>query len=457
MASSESHVNTSSKEDDSKRKNEGKDKKRNDKKRKQNHTWREEPLTTPHAGSFADADMRKRFGVARPEPPKEDGKRAKKKMALLLGYIGTNYCGFQINVGQRTIQAEIELALMKCNFLDARNWGFPSKYSWSTSGRTDKGVHAAAQVCSAKVELLPTQSADYVRQEMNKVLPSDICVLDAVRTSRKFCAKTQRDRVRYQYLIPSFLFKPEIRRLFASVGAVNEKGRSAGLLLTPEEKEKMQELLSDYRVAPDQLKTLRESLKSFEGTHSFHNYAKKVKSDEARATRYIVSFVVEDPVVVNGTEWIPTQVLGQSFLLNQIRKMVCMAIEVTRGVVPLETLQLALDKDATIGVGVAPAQGLYMDMSYYNNYNEKKGQDNPDVPDIDWHFPDSEANKRWKEFRNGTIMPHIVSEEERDGNFIKFLYLQEYFFDREYSYDPEKPSFMNNRNLADEDEGDSSE
>jgi tRNA U38,U39,U40 pseudouridine synthase TruA len=53
---------------------------------------------------------------------------------MLLAYTGTNYGGFQINSGQRTLQVELELALYNSHLVTSRNFGFPNKYSWSTSG-----------------------------------------------------------------------------------------------------------------------------------------------------------------------------------------------------------------------------------------------------------------------------------------------------------------------------------
>ena len=119
--------------------------------------------------------------------------------------------------------------------------------------------------------------------------------------------------------------------------------------------------------------------------------------------------------------------------------MVCMAIEVGRGVTTLETIRRAFMKDDAIRIGLAPAQGLYLDMSYYCGYNRRKRQ-NPELEELDWTRKDSPVYRRWKDFRNGTIMTHVVSEEEREGNFVKFLFLQEYVFDRDEAYDPEKRS-----------------
>ena len=44
------------------------------------------------------------------------------------------------------MEAELELALYLAGTISKDNFGNPRKVSWSRSGRTDKGVHAVAQV-----------------------------------------------------------------------------------------------------------------------------------------------------------------------------------------------------------------------------------------------------------------------------------------------------------------------
>jgi tRNA pseudouridine38-40 synthase len=386
-----------------------------------------------HAGSYANEGMRKLLGIELPpeEDPAVTATRKKKKVAFLLGYVGTNYAGFQINNDQRTLQGDFELALLRCHLMLRSNFGHPFKYGWSTSGRTDKGVHACAQVTSAKIELLPGQTLEDVQEELNRVLPDDFRVLDINRVTRGFCAHTQRDRVRYQYFIPSFLFcdVAEVRSIFETMGA-HDNGRLFSDPLSQEEITKAASQFKDFRITDTQLELLRKALHCFEGTHSFHNFTKGVKVTEARATRYMEYFRVEDPVVFDdGSEWIPTQVLGQSFLLNQIRKMICMAIGVTRDGAPPTDVSDALSKKSDVRISTAPAQGLYLDMSFYTNYNKKKNQSNSDLPDLDWTNEESDAFKRWKEFRNGVVMKHVAAEEVREGNFCKYLFLQEYGFD----------------------------
>jgi tRNA pseudouridine38-40 synthase len=100
--------------------------------------------------------------------------------------------------------------------------------------------------------------------------------------------------------------------------------------ITPEVLRDARSKLYGYRTTPDQITSLRAALKVFEGTHPFHNYTRRLSASDPSASRYIMSFVPLDPIVVPGSvdddgikgeesEWIPVQVVGQSFLLNQIR------------------------------------------------------------------------------------------------------------------------------------------
>jgi len=418
------------------------------KRRQDDRGWDEDHPKGIHAGSYATEEHRKLFGVELPsflldsEPEealeREDGgeKRVKRKVAFLLAYLGTRYGGMQMNEKQRTLQSEFELALALCHMLGQRNFGTPSKYGWSTSGRTDKGVHACAQVCSAKILVLPSQTMDEIRQEINAKLPPDFQCLDVVRTTKGFCAHTQRDRVRYQYMIPSFALMDvaTTRAHFMAIGA-HPKDRDGRDPLSKEEIAAFQQRVKSFRVSEEQLGKLSETLKLYEGTHKFHNYSRRVSGTETRASRYILSFQAETPVVVNDVEWIPTQVLGQSFLLNQIRKMVCMAMEVTRGATGQDTLVNAFDPEVDIAICLAPANGLYLDMSFYEGYNRRK-QTNGELLDLNWATEGTKAHERWKKFRDEKVMKHVIVEEETEGNFVKYLFLQDFVFDRN-NYTPQ--------------------
>lgn len=401
----------------------------------------------PHEGSFANPSLREQFGISL-EPRTivgEDQKILKRKVALVLGFLGTRYGGFQVNANQRTIQAEIELALYRSGLLKDFNFGLPHKYSWSSSARTDKGVHACAQVCSCKVDLLASDvqndnDLDVVRKRVQEYLPSDICILDMIRTTRNMCAKTQRDRARYQYMIPSFLFHPNWRQVLIDQGIPLE-GRIevAYAPLTPEEIKKVKSVIESYRSTEEQRKLLSTALAKYEGTNPFHNFTKGLRPGQPQANRFIESFHAQDPVVIDGVEWIPTQVLGQSFLLHQIRKMISMAIDVARGAVPMGVLEKALNKEKIVRVGVAPAQGLFLEMSYFGGYNRRKTQ-SQGLPDLDLS-KEGPAKERWRAFRD-KIREHIVAEEKEQGNFIQYIYVQECIFDYKKFYNLDEDGNM---------------
>ncbi|CAJ1963558.1 unnamed protein product [Cylindrotheca closterium] len=428
----------------------------------------------PHEGSFAFEGMRQQFGVSL-EPRTiigEDQNTLKRKVALLLGFVGTKYAGFQINGGQRSIQAEIELALYRAGMISDMNFGKPHKYSWSMSARTDKGVHACAQVCSLKVELFETEvqpsqqqlkemekqniaavkesgedvekdvgatkrstpvsselELEAARKRLEEYLPPDIRVMDMLRTTRNMCAKTQRDRVRYQYMIPSFMLQEDWKQVLTDQGItveVKQEGEENAKRtpLTEEQVAAVKTAVEGYRSTEEQRSRLQAALDRYKGTNPFHNFTKGLQPGQPQANRFIEYFRMQDPIVIDGVEWIPTQVLGQSFLLHQIRKMISMAIDVARGAAPLEIMDKALNKTERVRVGIAPAQGLFLEMSFFGGYNRRKAQ-NQDLPNLDWS-QEGPAKERWKAFRH-KIRQHIVEEEKQQSNFIQYMFLQEYY------------------------------
>jgi hypothetical protein len=130
---------------------------------------------------------------------------------------------------------------------------------------------------------------------------------------------------------------------------------------------------------------------------------------------------------VNDVEWIPTEVLGQSFLLHQIRKMISVAVDVARGAAPLDFLDRALTKETLYKINVAPAQGLFLEMSYYGGYNRHKDRQNAGrLPNLDWTVP-GPAHDRWSAMRD-VIRNHIIQEETELGSFVHYMYVQEFVF-----------------------------
>lgn len=103
-------------------------------------------------------------------------------------YIGTKYAGFQTQVGQRTIQHELEKAI-------SRYFAVPVKVVGS--GRTDAGVHAVGQVVSC---LCPREDVKIYQflLGVNSYLPSDIAVT-AAEILPKFNARSDAKAKTYIY------------------------------------------------------------------------------------------------------------------------------------------------------------------------------------------------------------------------------------------------------------------
>lgn len=82
---------------------------------------------------------------------------------------------------------------------------------------------------------------------------------------------------------------------------------------------------------------------------------------DPRAKRYIMSFVADEPFVVNGMEFITLKIKGQSFMLHQIRKMVAMTVAVIRNIVTKDTFDIAFD-ESRYDISIAPSLGLMLNI-----------------------------------------------------------------------------------------------
>ncbi len=144
-----------------------------------------------HAEPAAAADGEREAKRARVDDGADDGGPRlgkKRKVAVLLGYVGAGYAGLQRNPGVRTIEDELERAFHAAGGISDDNMGDFSKarcfacaigasagaaelaavhraaapalmrfaalatqISWSRAARTDKGVSAVGQVVALKV------------------------------------------------------------------------------------------------------------------------------------------------------------------------------------------------------------------------------------------------------------------------------------------------------------------
>ena len=89
------------------------------------------------------------------------------RFKLTLEYAGTRYSGWQIQKNARTVAGEIDRAV--------RTVTKRADFELYGSGRTDAGVHAAAQV--AHLDVVTTLPPELLRRRVNDELPADINLL----------------------------------------------------------------------------------------------------------------------------------------------------------------------------------------------------------------------------------------------------------------------------------------
>ncbi|KAL6717003.1 tRNA pseudouridine synthase 1 [Lecanora helva] len=132
------------------------------------------------------------------------GKKPKRKVAVMIGYSGSGYKGMQLNHREKTIEGDLFSAFVSAGAISKANADDPKKSSLVRCARTDKGVHAAGNLISLK---LIVEDSDVVAK-INQALSPQIRVWGIERTNGSFNAYQFCDSRIYEYLIPTHCFLP---------------------------------------------------------------------------------------------------------------------------------------------------------------------------------------------------------------------------------------------------------
>ncbi len=109
---------------------------------------------------------------------------------VTLEYDGTDFAGYQYQVGLRTVQGELENALGKVLGRSVR---------CSVAGRTDAGVHALGQVVAFRADT--SIPLDRMCAALNSVLPKDMAAVRAEAVGADFHPRFSAKWRTYLYLI----------------------------------------------------------------------------------------------------------------------------------------------------------------------------------------------------------------------------------------------------------------
>jgi tRNA pseudouridine38-40 synthase len=123
-------------------------------------------------------------------------------------------------------------------------------------------------------------------------------------------------------------------------------------------------------------------------TKVLHKAMVYVMSIASRVCRNILSFKCLGVFTISngGSEerWVRMHVHGQSFLMNQIRKMVGLAVAVFRGLAAPEAIHWALDPSRDFSTPMAPELGLFLCESKFDTYNQAFGNERERLDLQDW-------------------------------------------------------------------------
>jgi tRNA pseudouridine38-40 synthase len=238
---------------------------------------------------------------------------------LLLSYDGSDFHGWQVQPGLRTVQQVLSEALWEAT---------GERVVVHGSGRTDAGVHALGQV--AHVGLRARWPLLNLQRALNARLPASLRVLEAREAAASFDARRSARSKLYRYRIyrepvcPPFL----VRYVYHHPYPLREAAMSAA--------------------AP-----------ALAGVHDFRSFA---ASPDKRnpALGDTVRTVTRSEVRREGPELV-YEVEGQGFLHHMVRNMVGFLLEVGRGARAAEEIPAVLAARSRRAAGpTAPPQGLYL-------------------------------------------------------------------------------------------------
>lgn len=244
------------------------------------------------------------------------------RLKATVAYDGTDFCGWQIQDGQRTVQGEFEAAVSRITDTKVRVHG---------SGRTDSGVHAMGQV--AHFDIPGERSEVPWRRALNAILPRDVSVLDICEVPADFHSRFSALSKTYSYTL--WLEREFIhprRRFFV------------------------------WDCGPLDFAAMDNAAELMVGRHDFKSF-QNVGTPVKDTVRTVSGFSRSSGQNAHEVVW---TVQADGFLKQMVRNMMGCLVEVGRGKVSPESVRSILDeRDRSVAPATAPAQGLCLERVHY--------------------------------------------------------------------------------------------
>lgn len=232
---------------------------------------------------------------------------------VVLAYDGTAFSGMQRQANGRSVQGEVEAALLRL--------GWHGK-AILAAGRTDAGVHASGQVIA--FDLVWRHSTEDLLNALNANLPADVAARQVSAAAQDFHPRYDAKARRYEYWLVCQPQRDPLRERYA------------------------------WRVWPaPKLSRLQAAAKVLRGGHDFAAFGSPPKKD-GNTVRKVLSAkwrkVGEDEFVFSVT--------ANAFLYHMVRRMVGLQVKIGQGDADASKIEQALTGPLDKVRELAPPQGL---------------------------------------------------------------------------------------------------
>ncbi len=241
-----------------------------------------------------------------------------RRLRFEIAYDGTDFKGWQVQPGLPTIQGILEDIIGGIE-------GRPVHVA--SSGRTDAGVHALAQVAAVSIENpIPP---DNFRRAVNRLLPSSIRVNRVSEAALDFHPRFDAKRKTYEYRIFREEVCPPFDRRFVC-----------------------------HHPYPLDEAAMTEVAPVLEGEHDFSAFAASDEKDALQASKVRTIF---RSALARKERTLVYTVTGSGFLKHMVRNIVGVLLEVGKGNLNKQDVLVRLQPDCGIRPGpTVPASGLFL-------------------------------------------------------------------------------------------------
>ena len=403
----------------------------------------------------------------------------KLKFAIHFGYNGRAFHGLQKAQGVITIDEVLEKALFDAKLISSSNFGNLKKIGWGRGSRTDKGVHASINTIKCNLDInkkyLKNENnsnedknsenennngemnkkkfrtlidLEKIVMDINSVMREDVRVFGLKYITKSFVVKNSATSRNYEYILPLSILKVgkfesfsnekfmEDLNLFLQVfkGTHNYHNytKKGNFKLASSKRHilKIQAEIFDYKfdidIKPKKMEEDNKNEVKTENKVEIEKLEEKIKKNEKNSKTEENGVNCENKLEIEKSEeksskreYVRIFISGQSFIYNQIRKMVGSVIFVYQNNLDQDFINNSFAENFT-NIWLAPSEGLLLERILFENYNKKD-----DIP-MKLNLS-KEENELANNFKENSIYKSIIEENESKNVFGLWLEEKKYY------------------------------